>query len=122
MFRENFDFPHLDLGFLRHYTCGTHQMKMSEPYEKAHLYENENQFEIQISLDYDQLIRCPLHSRHSGNTRYYICIEFDNNDEDEPFKDHFCQCKKWKTKDSVLPSYGNNTVTHWLCLSYLMDT
>ncbi|CAF3356926.1 unnamed protein product [Rotaria sp. Silwood2] len=96
--RENFNFPHLDLDFLRNYTCGTYQLKMSEPYAKAHLYENENEFELQMSPDNDQLIRCRLHSRHSGNTRYFICIEFDNKDEDEPIKDHFCQCKGGKRK------------------------
>ncbi|CAF4363778.1 unnamed protein product [Rotaria magnacalcarata] len=96
--RENFNFPHLDLDFLRNYTCGTYQLKMSKPYAKAHLFENENEFELQMSPDNDQLIRCRLHSRHSGNTRYFICIEFDNNDEDEPIRDHFCQCKSGKRK------------------------
>ncbi|CAF2087006.1 unnamed protein product [Rotaria magnacalcarata] len=96
--RENFNFPHLDLDFLRNYTCGTYQLKMSKSYAKAHLFENENEFELQMSPDNDQLIRCRLHSRHSGNTRYFICIEFDNNDEDEPIRDHFCQCKSGKRK------------------------
>ncbi|CAF1060022.1 unnamed protein product [Rotaria magnacalcarata] len=90
--RENFDFPHLDLDFLRNYTFVTYQLKMSKPYAKANLFENENELELQMSPDNDQLIRCQLHSRHSGNTRYFICIEFDNNDEDEPIRDHFCQC------------------------------
>ena len=58
---ENVDFPHLDLDFLRHYTCGAYQLKMSEPYAKAHLYENDKEFELQISPDYDQLILCRLH-------------------------------------------------------------
>ena len=92
---ENFDFPLLDLDFLRNYTC---QLKISESYAKAHLYENE--FEIQVSPDHDQVVRCRLHSRYSGTTRYYIrvCIEYDNNDENEPIKDHFCQCKVGKRK------------------------
>ena len=55
--RENFDSPDLDLDFLRHYTCGTYQLKMNGPYAKAYLYENENKFYIQISPDYNQLIR-----------------------------------------------------------------
>ena len=93
---ENVDFPHLDLDFLRHYTCGAYQLKMSEPYANTHLYENDKEFELQISPDYDQLIRCRLHSRDSGNTRYFICIEFDNNDEDKPIKDQFCQYKSRK--------------------------
>ena len=69
---------------------------MSEPCAKAHLYENDEEFKLQISPDYDQLTRCRLHSRDSGNTRYFICIEFDNNDEDKPIKDHFCQYKNRK--------------------------
>ena len=93
---ENVDFPHLDVDFLRHYTCVAYQLKMSEPYAKAHLYENDKEFELQISPDYDQLIRCRLHSHDSGNTCYFICIEFDNNDEDKPIKDHFCQYKNRK--------------------------
>ena len=95
---ENFDFPQFDLDFLRNYTCGTYQLKISESYAKAHLYENENEFEIQISPDHDQVVRCRLHSRYSATTRYYICIEYDNNDENEPIKDHFCQCKVGKRK------------------------
>ena len=93
---ENVDFPHSDLDFLRHYTCGAYQLKMSEPYAKAHLYENDKEFELQISPDYDHLIRCRLHSRYSGNTGYFICIEFDNNHEDKLIKDHFCQYKNRK--------------------------
>ena len=73
-------------------------MKISESYAKAHLYENENEFEIQVSPDQDQVVRCRLHSRYSATTRYYICIEYDNNDENEPIKDHFCQCKVGKRK------------------------
>ena len=45
---ENFDFPQLDLDFLRYYTCGTYQLKMSESYAKANLYENQNEFELQV--------------------------------------------------------------------------
>ena len=71
---------------------------MSEPYAKAHLYDNDDEFKLQISPGYDQLIWCQLHSRHSGNTLCFICIEFDNNDEDEPIEDHFCQCKNGKRK------------------------
>ena len=76
--------------------CGTYQLKLNEQNVKAHQYENENEFELQIFPDYDQLIQCRLHSRHSDNTRYFMCIGFDNNDKDEPIKDHFCQCKNGK--------------------------
>jgi hypothetical protein len=93
---NNFDFPQLDLDFLRDYTCGTYQIKQSASYAKAHLYEHDNEFELQISPDNDRLIRCRLHSRHSNVTRYFICIEFDKDDNDEPIKDHYCQCKDGK--------------------------
>jgi hypothetical protein len=93
---NNFAFPQLDLDFLRNYTCGTYQLKQSKAYAKAHLYEHDNEFELQISPDDDRLIRCRLHSRHSNVTRYFICIAFDNDDDDEPIKDHYCQCKDGK--------------------------
>ena len=93
---NNFDFPKLDLDFLRAYTCGTYQLKQSKAYAKAHLYEHDNEFELQISPDNDCLIRCRLHSRHSNVTRYFICIEFNKDDDDEPIKDHYCQCKDGK--------------------------
>ena len=93
---NNINFPELDLDFLRDYTCGTYQLKQSEAYAKAHLYEHDNEFELQISPDDDRLIRCRLHSRHSNATRYFICIQFDNDDDDEPIKDHYCQCKDGK--------------------------
>ena len=93
---NNFDFPQLDLHFLRDDTCGTYQIKQSKSYAKAHLYEHDNEFELQISSDNDRLIRCRLHSRHLNVTHYFICIEFDKHDDDEPIKDHSCQCKDGK--------------------------
>ena len=75
---------------------------MSEPYAKAHLYENNKEFELKISPDYDQLIRWRLLSRDSANTRSFICIEFGNNDEDKPVQHHLCQ-------------YKNRTREIWCC-------
>ena len=54
------DYLELDLDFLREYTCGTYQIKQSKSYATAHLYEHDNEFELQISPDDNQLIRCPL--------------------------------------------------------------
>ena len=93
---SNFDSPQLDLDFLRDYTCGTYQIKQSQSYAKAHLYKHDNEFELQISPDNDRLIRCRLQSRHSNATRYFICIEFDKDDDNEPIKEHYCQCKDGK--------------------------
>ena len=53
---NNFDFSQLDLDFLRDYTCGTCQIKQSKSYAKAHLYEHDNESELQISPDNDRLI------------------------------------------------------------------
>ncbi|CAF5195043.1 unnamed protein product [Rotaria magnacalcarata] len=93
---NNFNFPVLDIDFLRDYTCGTYQIKQSEAYAKAHLHENDNEFELQISPENDHLIRCRLHSRHSNSTRYFICVQYDETDEEEPIKDHYCQCEDGK--------------------------
>ncbi|CAF1320980.1 unnamed protein product, partial [Adineta ricciae] len=93
---NNFDFPQLDLDILREYTCGTYQLEQSAAYAKAHLYEHDNEFELQISPDDDPLIRCRLHSRHSNATRYFICIDYDKHDMNDPIKDHYCQCKNGK--------------------------
>jgi hypothetical protein len=93
---NNFGFSELDLDFLRNYTCDTYQLKQSKAYAKARLYEHDNEFGLQISPNDDHFIRYRLHSRHSNVTRYFICIAFNNDDDDEPIKDHYCQCKDEK--------------------------
>ncbi len=89
----DFKFPRLSLDFLRQYTCGTYQIKQSKAYAKAHLYENDEEFALELSPSDDNLLRCRLHSRHSNNTKYFLCVRFDENDDDDPIKDHYCQCK-----------------------------
>ena len=86
-------FPILSLDFLRKYTCRTYQIKQSQGYAKQHLYDNEQEFTLELSRSVDDLLRCWLHSRHSNNTKYFLCVRFANNDEKELIKDHYCQCK-----------------------------
>jgi hypothetical protein len=91
----DFNFPYLTLDFLREYTCGVYQIKQSSSYAKVHLYDNDGQFEYQLSSSDDTILRCRLHSKHSSTTLYFLYIRFDNDDDDddEPIKDHYCQCK-----------------------------
>ena len=90
---SDLNFPHLSLDFLRQYTCGTYQIKQSKAYAKAHLYEKDEEFAVELSPSDDNLLRCRLQSRHSNNTKYFLCVRFDENDNDDPVKDHYCQCK-----------------------------
>ena len=89
----DFNFSYLTLDFLREYTCGIYQIKQSSSYVKAHLFNNDDQFEFQLFSSNDCLLRCRLHSKHSRTTKYYLCIQYDNADDDDPIKDHYCQCK-----------------------------
>ncbi|CAF3368604.1 unnamed protein product [Rotaria sp. Silwood2] len=87
------DFPFLTLDFLRDYTCGIYQIKQSPTYAKAHLYDNDGEFQFQVSSSDDSFLRCRLHSKHSSTTLYFLCIQFDKSDSNDPIKDHYCQCK-----------------------------
>ena len=87
------DFPCLTFDFLRQYTCEIYKIKQSSIYAKAHLYDNDDEFEFQVSSSYDSTLRCRLHSKHSSTTLYHLLIQFDNDDIDGPIKDHYCQCK-----------------------------
>ena len=86
-------FPILSLDFLLKYTCGTYQIKQSQGYAKQHMYDNEQEFTLELSQSDDDPLRCRLHSRHSNNTKYFLCLRFDNTKEEEPIKNHCCQCK-----------------------------
>ena len=90
---SDLNFPHLSLDFLRQYTCGTYQIKQSKAYAKAHLYENDQEFALELSPSDDNIFRCRLQSRHSNNTKYYLCVQFHETADDDPIKDHYCQCK-----------------------------
>ena len=90
---HDFNFPNLTLDFLREYICGIYQIKQCSSYAKAHLFYNDDQFEFQVSSSDDSTLRCRLHSKNSRLMNYYLCIRFDNDDEDDPIKDHYCQCK-----------------------------
>ena len=87
------NFPNLPLDFLRQHACGTYQIKQSKAYAKAHLYENDEKFTLEFSPSDDNLLRCRLQSRHSNNTKYFLCVRFNESDNDDPIKDHYCQCK-----------------------------
>ena len=87
------NFLHLSLDFLRQYTCGTYQIKQSKAYAKAYLYENDEKFALELSPSDDNLLRCRLQSRHSNNTKYFLCVRFNENDKDDQIKHHYCQCK-----------------------------
>ncbi|CAF1288129.1 unnamed protein product [Adineta ricciae] len=90
------DFPELDLDFLREYTCETYQMKQSKAYAKAHFYEHDNKFELQISPDDDQLIWCRLHSHHSNTTYYFRWMQTST------------KLKTWSSfTDTVVRAFGS---------------
>ncbi|CAF4582185.1 unnamed protein product, partial [Didymodactylos carnosus] len=86
------DFPQLSLEYLRHFTCGSYQLKQSKANAKSHLDENGD-FDVELSPDKDNLLRCRIQSRHQNSTKYYLCIKYDPSDSDEPILDKYCQCK-----------------------------
>ena len=90
---NDLNFSRLTLEFLREYTCGTYQIKQSKAYAKAHLYENDEEFALELSPSDDNLLRCRVHSRHSNSTKYFLCVRFDENDNDDSIKNHYCHCK-----------------------------
>ena len=83
----------LSLDLLRKYTCGTYQIKQRQGYSKQHMCDNVQEFTLELSQSDEDLLRCRLHSRHSNNTKYFLCIRFDNTNEEEPIKEHYCQYK-----------------------------
>ncbi|CAF1234849.1 unnamed protein product, partial [Didymodactylos carnosus] len=55
------DFPQLSLEYLRHFTCGSYQLKQSKANAKSHLDENGD-FDVELSPDKDNLLRCRIQS------------------------------------------------------------
>ena len=69
------------------------KIKLSKEYAKAHLYVNRREFACEPSPPGDNILYCRYQSRHSNNTKYFLCVRFDENDDGDPIKDRYCQCK-----------------------------
>jgi hypothetical protein len=54
---DDFELPLLDLDYLHNYACGTYQLNWSSAYAEAYVYENGNDFELQMSPKDECLIR-----------------------------------------------------------------
>ncbi|CAF1548443.1 unnamed protein product, partial [Didymodactylos carnosus] len=81
-------FPQLSLDFLREYTCGSYQLKQNKAYAKSYLDEHGS-FEVEISPDTDNILRCRIQSRHHNSVEYQLGIEYDQEDDDNPIVDKF---------------------------------
>ncbi|CAF4548119.1 unnamed protein product, partial [Didymodactylos carnosus] len=64
----------------------------SKAYAKSYLDEHGS-FEVEISPDTDNILRCRIQSRHHNSVKYRLCIEYDQEDDDNPIVDKFCQCE-----------------------------
>ncbi|CAF4459059.1 unnamed protein product [Didymodactylos carnosus] len=103
------DFPQLSLEYLRHFTCGSYQLKQSKSYAKSHLDKNDD-LDVELSSDKDNLLRCRIQSRHQNSTKYYLCIKYDPSDSDEPILDKYCQCK---SGNQTIGSYAHTATVVW---------
>ncbi len=56
-------------------------------------HNHDGEFEFQLSSSNDSILRRRLHSKYSSSTLYFLCVHFDYGDDDNPIKDHYCQCK-----------------------------
>ena len=89
------DFPKLDLEYLETITCGSYQIKLAPGYIADHLSE-DGEYEISVNNHSEDLIRDQIHSTHKSQAMYYVRIQYDRQDLDNPIKDYFCSCPAGK--------------------------
>ena len=73
---DDIEFPELDLDILRSLFFGIYRIKQSKTYTEEHLDENGN-YVIQVAPENNQVLSCPIQSRHSSATRYYAWIQYN---------------------------------------------
>ena len=76
---------------------GNHQIKQARSYIFEHLkpsvLDDENdEFIIELSAKYRDLVRARFASRHSSSKKYIATVQFDDADYDEPIQGWYCTC------------------------------
>ncbi|KAK3109143.1 hypothetical protein FSP39_023866 [Pinctada imbricata] len=89
---NSFRFPRLSEEYLRSLTCGVYQLKQASSYTKEHL-DDYGDYSFDIHHLAEGMIRVRIQSRHISAKRYFLWIEFDFSDVNEPIKAYYCQCK-----------------------------
>ena len=74
------DFPILSESSLRSLTFGVYQVK-------------DGGYDIFVGKTMPNIIQGKIQSRHVSSKSYYLWIQFDTEDEDDPIKFWYCQCK-----------------------------
>ena len=85
------DFPKLDLEYLEIITCGSYQIKLAPGYIADHL-SKDGEYKISVNNHSEDMIRGQIHSRQNSQAMYYVWIQYDSQDLDDPIKDYFCSC------------------------------
>ncbi|XP_062613816.1 uncharacterized protein LOC134275563 [Saccostrea cucullata] len=86
------DFPKLSENYLRSLTFGIYQIKQASSYSREHLDE-EGGYEIFVTKTMSNILQAKIQSRHVSSKSYYLWIQFDASDEEDPIKYWYCQCK-----------------------------
>ena len=86
------DFPILSESYLRSLTFGVYQVKETFSYACEHLDEDGG-YDIFVGKTMPNIIQGKLQFRHVSSKSYYLWIQFHTEDEDDPIKFWYCQCK-----------------------------
>lgn len=86
------DFPVLSEDYLRSLTFGVYQIKQAFSYTLEHLDEDGG-YDIFVGKTMPNIIQGKIQSRHVSSKSYYLWVQFDSEDELDPIKFWYCQCK-----------------------------
>ena len=85
-------FPVLTEEYLRSLTFGIYQLKQAKLYSREHINEKGG-YEIYVSQTSPDIIQGKIQSRHVSSKMYYLWIQYDGKDKEDPIKYWYCQCK-----------------------------
>lgn len=95
------DFPVLDLEYLKHITIGVYQVNLAPSYiQDKVLKENDEEFQLDESMNEPGFIRIRLYSRFRAAKNYQVFISYrilddndrEDNDDDEEIEGYYCTC------------------------------
>ena len=85
-------FPVLTEEYLRSLTFGIYQLKQAKSYSREDINEKGG-YEIYVSQTSPDIIQVKIQSRHVSSKMYYLWIQYDGKDKEDPIKYWYCQCK-----------------------------
>ena len=86
------DFPVFSGEYLRSLTFGIYQLKQAKFYSMEHI-DSDGGYEINVGKDSQNIIQAKIQSRHISSKSYYLWIQYECADGDDPVKYWYCQCK-----------------------------